>query len=363
MHLEVSRLFTGGAIVKLVIRQPVAYQVIQREVFDSAQAPVHDGHAVMGRGSFCITLESAVAAGAQLQYRVVQLQDAFGTAVDWSPLKLDLDPCKALADVPTGGWYRLDIRALVNGQVGALAAVEPVGVGEIFLIAGQSYADNCNDEQLRVGDPHGRVVAYDSAAGSWRIAHDPQPTPSPYRDGGIWPVVGDALLAAVRAPIGFVNVAVGGTASSAWLPGQKNYLNLVRAGKAVGSFRYVLWQQGESDVIENVPTETYIRNLIAIREASAKDWGFEPRWLLAKSTLHPTVYNNPSGEQSIREAIDRLWTMEGFAPGPDTDMLGGDNRGDAGSKRHFSPQGQRAAGRMWAACIWKACKQYDQTGP
>ncbi len=75
--------------------------------------------------------------------------------------------------------------------VSATAAVEPVGVGEVFLIAGQSYAAGCNDGLLRVNDPEGRVVCYDPAAKSWRVAHDPQPVVG---DGGtIWPPFGDAL--------------------------------------------------------------------------------------------------------------------------------------------------------------------------
>ena len=38
----------------------------------------------------------------------------------------------------------------------------------------------------------------------------------------------------------------------------------------------------------------------------AKAWGFEPPWLLAKSTHHPTVYHDPAGEGCIRNAIDEL---------------------------------------------------------
>jgi hypothetical protein len=35
-----------------------------------------------------------------------------------------------------------------------------------------------------------------------------------------------------------------------------------------------------------------------------KEWGFDPDWLLAKSTLHPTVYNDPEAEGRIRSAIE-----------------------------------------------------------
>ncbi len=156
----------------------------------------------------------------------------------------------------------------------------------------------------------------------------------------------------VRAPIGLVNVAVGATASRQWMPKEPLFENLVTAGSDLGRFRAVLWQQGESDVIEKIDTATYVKRLIAIRRAAAKRWGFEPPWLLAKSTLHPTVYRDPIHEGQIREAIERLWRLPGFRPGPDTDILGGENRGGTQSMRHFSPLGQRRAGLLWFAAVW-----------
>ena len=110
--------------------------------------------------------------------------------------------------------------------------------------------------------------------------------------------------------------------------------------------------QGESDVIEKVSTDTYVSNLKEIRSRLASEWGFEPPWLLAKSTMHPTVYNDPTHEGMIRTAIDRLWTVPGFRPGPDTDILGGENRGGPQSRRHFSAIGQQRAGVLWFATVW-----------
>ena len=75
------------------------------------------------------------------------------------------------------GWYRLEVRCRVGEVVTHAASVEPFGVGEVFIVAGQSYATNCNDERLKVSDPTTRVVAFDSAKGTWAVAHDPQPVP------------------------------------------------------------------------------------------------------------------------------------------------------------------------------------------
>ncbi|MFO0945765.1 MAG: sialate O-acetylesterase [Planctomycetota bacterium] len=239
-------------------------------------------------------------------YRVVPLENAFGVGTDWSPLegKFAGNEFQAEANVPAGGWYRLEVRQNAEGKEIANVSVAPFGVGEVFLIAGQSYAAGANDALTRVDDPQGRVVALDVQTNAWQRADDPMPHVG---DGGtIWPGLGNLLLPVLRVPIGFVNVAVGGTSSRQWLPGEKLYLNLQDAGKRVGDFRFVLWQQGESDVIENTSTEKYVANLSAIRGSLAKSWGFSPLWLLAKSTLHPTVYNNPVGEEKIRLGIERL---------------------------------------------------------
>lgn len=150
-----------------------------------------------------------------------------------------------------------------------------------------------------------------------------------------------------------MNVSVGATATRQWLPGEPLYQHFRDGVRTVGRFRFVLWQQGESDVIENIATSTYIERMEMIRRQLADDLGFAPRWLPAKSTLHPTVYNKPA-EGRIRDAIDQLWRRPGFGRGPDTDLLDGENRGGPQSRRHFSGIGQRRAGLMWFASVWTA---------
>ena len=156
--------------------------------------------------------------------------------------------------------------------------------------------------------------------------------------------------------------AVGATSTAQWHPDGPLHKRLVEVGKEIGTFRAVLWQQGESDVIENTPIATYVKNMQEIRDAASEGWGFEPPWLLAKSTLHPTVYNKPIEEDRIRKAIDQLWSQPGFRPGPDTDVLGGDSRGDAKSRRHFSPLGQRRAALLWFAVLWNELHRTGDDG-
>jgi hypothetical protein len=305
-------------LMALTIQAPVPNQVLQRGF------PV------------------AIRAAGATHWRVVALTNAFGKSTDWAPL-----PARG-ADIRAGGWYRLEVRAGT-----ATVSVEPVGVGEVFLIAGQSYAANCNEERLKVAEPQRRVACLDPKTGAWQVADDPQPGASDYKGGGtIWPAFGDELAKRLGMPVGFANVAWQGTATAQWMPGQKLHQNLLGAAKGAGRFRAVLWQQGESDVIGGTTADKYVANLKAIRAVLVKECGFDVPWLPAKSTLHPTVYNNPKQQAVIRSAVDTLWQTPGFLPGPDTDTLDGKHR-QMGGCSHFSAIGQRAAAALWVEAVSK----------
>ena len=239
--------------------------------------------------------------------------------------------------VSAGGWFRIEVRLLEFEQVVAQGESGLFGVGELFLVAGQSYATNCNDVKLAVADPQKRVVAYDMSRSVWQVADDPQPVFDGSDGGSIWPAVGDSLASVLQVPVGFANVAIGATSSTQWLPDGSLHPRLIQAGRELGTFRAVLWQQGESDVIEKATSDAYIERLLKIRESAQVGWGTKGKpWFLAKSTLHPTVYNDPLSEHRIRSAIDSLIERHEFQRGPDTDMLADENRGPVDSRRHFS---------------------------
>ncbi|AMV25065.1 GDSL-like Lipase/Acylhydrolase [Gemmata sp. SH-PL17] len=347
----------GAEPASLTVVTPKPNQVVQRTGFDPvAAAKEKPGHLAFGFADVALRLEPVSAPERTIwEYSVVQLTGATGRDVPWTKLDVRTESTGpvATARVPAGGWYRLEIRCRQAEVVTHRGAVEPLGVGEVFVVAGQSYATNCNDEKLTVTDPQKRVVAWNAAKSTWGVANDPQPVPDSSTDGSIWPPVGDALVKEFGVPVAFANVAVGATATSQWAPDGVLHRRLVETGKTLGTFRAVLWQQGESDVIAKTTTEKYVANVRAIRHAAATAWGIQPPWLLAKSTHHPTVYTDPEGESRVRKAIDELVARPGFQPGPDTDTLTGKYRGGAGSRRHFSALGQAKAAEMWADVLKK----------
>jgi acyl-CoA thioesterase-1 len=331
---------------------PTPWQVFQRVGFEPESAKTEPNARALGAAEVSVTGTFVnLPPTTELEYRLRQSDGRANSEGPWKRLTMRTihQSFVASVKVPAGGWYHFEIRirneADSEGQVFQTAEF---GVGEVFVVAGQSYATNTNDERLMVADVKHRVVCLDSSTGIWRVAHDPQPTPDGSDGGSIWPPTGDLLVEALQVPVGFVNVAWGGTSSSQWLPGEKLHNGLIQGGRQARRFRAVLWQQGESDVIEGTSARQYIANLRTIQRTAARAWGFEPVWLLAKSTHHPTVYHKPEEEQRIRGAIEQLSATQGFGAGPDTDTLQGENRGDATSRRHFSPIGQRRAAKLWA---------------
>jgi acyl-CoA thioesterase-1 len=336
-------------------RSPQPWQVFQRIGFDPDQAKSASNERARGAAEVAVVGTFLnLPPTTELEYRLKPFDGLGHAEAAWKPLTMRVvrQNFDASVVVPAGGWYHLEVRIRsADSSDDQVFQTAQFGVGEVFVVAGQSYATNTNDERLKVADAKHRVVSLDTTTGGWREAHDPQPTPDGSDGGSIWPATGDLLVEALQVPVGFVNVAWGGTSSAQWLPGEKLHTGLIQGGHRAGHFRAVLWQQGESDVIEGTSAEQYIANIKSTQRAALRAWGFEPVWLLAKSTHHPTVYHKPEEEQRIRGAIEQLSAMQGFGAGPDTDTLQGENRGDAKSRRHFSPIGQQRAAKLWADAL------------
>ena len=321
----------------MIVLEPAPFSVHQRRGFDPLHAhAANPGGPRLGSARVRLVIRGA---GGATSFRL-----SLGPG-QWLRIEAHASGSDAVGEVemPAGGWYRGALVALgANGSDAVSAGVGPFGVGEVFVVAGQSYAGNWNDERQRVADPEGRVAAL-NPRGGWAVAHDPQPmvAEDSGTQGSIWPGVMDLLVPLLGVPIGMVNVSVSATATRQWLPGTPLFRNLESAVRTLGDYRAVLWQHGESDVMESLSADEYVRRLESIRGELVARSGVDRPWLPAKSTLHPTVYSQPAREAEIRGAVDRLWRRPGFRPGPDTDILGGESRSDLQGSRHFSSLGDR----------------------
>jgi hypothetical protein len=266
---------------------------------------------------------------------------------EWHALTYDA-PAKRFqgkAKLPAGGWYKLEVRASKGGNAVATATREKVGVGEVFVIAGQS--NSTNSGQFPTQQTSGMVSSFSGMV--WKIADDPQiGTHDKSKNGSPWPAFGDAMYASYKVPIGIASTGFGGTSTAQWQPDAKEALfpwmmtRIQQLGP--GGFRAVLWHQGESDAIGGVSTDDYVTRLTNVIKASKEQAGWEFPWFVAQVS-----YINPEKMkiETIRTAQKKIWDSGVAFEGPDTDTLTGDNRDMDGKGIHFSPKGLKAHGEMW----------------
>lgn len=243
---------------------------------------------------------------------------------------------------PAGGWYKVEIKAEKSGKSVAEAAVEKVGIGEVFVGAGQS--NSTNSGQFKTQQQSGMVSSFSGS--DWRIADDPQPGTHDRSGGGsFWPAFGDALYAKYGVPIGVAVTGHGGTSVNQWQPdGELHQWMMVRIHQlGRDGFRAVLWHQGESDV--QMPVDEYVTKMTNIIESSKRLAGWEFPWCVAMVSYHNP--DHPSWPNT-RAAHKKLWDTAVAVEGPDTDTLTGDTRDFEGKGIHFSPKGLTALGKMFA---------------
>jgi len=263
---------------------------------------------------------------------------------EWQPVLLEKSARSFFAELPApaGGWYVLQVRAFKGNEVVAKGGVDKVGVGEVFVGAGQSNSTNSGEE--RTTQTSGMVSSFSGAY--WQLADDPQPGVYDKTKGGsCWPTFGDAMHTRFRVPIGVAVTGRGGTSVYAWKPGSDlfNWMILRVCQLGPNGFRAVLWHQGEADVGGKL--DDYAQNLTGVIRATTTTAGWQFPWFVAQVS-----YLNPerSSSETTRSAQKKLWDRGIALEGPDTDTLTGDCRDNEGKGIHLSRKGLIAHGKMWA---------------
>ena len=286
-----------GAEISLL--SPLDYQVIQRSSKDQGNIPI--------TGTFTEVDPKQVVMEARM---VVEAKGG-----EWRRLSASFTGAefKAVMEAPAGGWYRLEVRALEKDQVLADATVDHVGVGEVFVVAGQSNSANHGAEKQ--SPKTGLVTAFDGK--HWRLAVDPQAGASG-GSGSFLPPFGDAIVERFKVPVGLVACGIGATSVREWLPEGATFPNpptimdrvrqlpngeweskgqafamFTARMKQLGprGFRAVLWHQGESDANQKDPSRTLpgrlCRQCLAqLILESRRVGGWVAPWFVARASYH-----------------------------------------------------------------------------
>jgi hypothetical protein len=342
----------------LVVESPRDYQVFQRRTRAAGEIKIHGTVAVP-----CDAIEARMTGASEFSKVPTRWQ-----RLTYTQFSRTFDG-KLLA--PAGGFYRVQVRLRAHRKTVGELDIAHVGVGEVFVVAGQSNSTNYGEEKQR--PQSGMVVAFSGS--NWGPADDPQPGVQDHSTKGSFiPSFGDALFAKYRVPIAVVSVGHGSTSVRQWLPKGERFdvpptnmkfvkqisPNLWESDGALfagmmhqigqlgpGGFRSLLWHQGESDAHQqpghDISADEYGRRMEFLLQAARKQAGWDFPWFMAQVSYHTPA--DPSCPP-IREAQRRLWQSGLAMEGPDTDQLTGEYRQNGGT--HLSAKGLKAHGEMWA---------------
>jgi hypothetical protein len=268
-----------------------------------------------------------------------------------------------IKDMPAGQ-RSLEVRAQ---SVPAVSRTVPwVGVGDIFIIAGQSNASGRGviDSTSQNSVLHAGLFGNDDR---WKDLRDPVDSPVRQVDkvsrdslahGSVWPLLATGLMDAEPVPVAFVPCAKSTTSISRWLrrpdrPYSRDtlYGSMVRRARAVGGVRAVLFWQGEADARAGVPETDYEAALSTLAADVRRDLRVP---LVAAQIGDYDVRYTATGVNGIRLAQEGAWGQGTAVAGPvlyDIDLHG---------RVHFTqPSELQLAARRWTAAILAGVEHHD----
>ena len=282
----------------------------------------------------------------------LQAREGQGTSTEWGTIQNTPSGGVYAGDLTgSGGWYNLEVRGM-NGdqQVGNVTTVERVGIGEVFVIAGQSNAQGVHQNAPNPGNDRVNCVNYTYPD----IYPEQPPTPvfskldnsegfaiAPIGVGSwCWGQLGDVLVNRLNVPIMFFNAAFSGTAVQNWRQsapegstaygiynGQpyvnnQPYSNLRVALQFYTNMlgvRAVLWHQGEADNLINTPFNAYLFDLQTVIAQSRKEYSNNLSWVVARASYGDFI--GLRDEAVIMGQNQVIANTPNVFPGPDTDVI------------------------------------------
>lgn len=245
------------------------------------------------------------------------------------------------------------------GNAGSVVSVNLIGIGDIFVIAGQSNACGMAESNQSYSNATLKACLFGNDY-AWKELVDPVDSNSGQVDavsadagtgGSCWPRLATRYLASQGVPCAFIPCAkVGTQITTDWaIPTNHQdrttlYGSMVYRALQVGSVKCVLWWQGESDAVNGTAEATYNAALDTLANAVASDLGV--KLLPCKlEMMNDAPWNFPANRDIINAAINTAWgDNANIAPGPD---LSGYDFGGI----HFSAAQASTIGDEWWTAV------------
>jgi hypothetical protein len=241
----------GGPPAAIEIRVPAPYQVFQRDAQDLGSIPIE------GRCSGSAT--------------VIEARFASGpwTVIDRAPDCSGAGAFQGWLSNQRAGQGVLRVRFAQRDAISDM--VTPVGIGDVFVIAGQSNAVMIGKNTQRFEHPELLAGAY-TLDDVWKIGHDPIHK-STASNGSSWPLLATLLMGTADLPVAFIATAKKSTGlvrPPDWEPGNpmgrglyERMLEQVREATLGARMpRAILWFQGEADLVKGVGEDAYLAALL-----------------------------------------------------------------------------------------------------
>jgi hypothetical protein len=325
-------LLTSSAFAQVQITFPLSRMVFQRNNSNTGTIPI--------TGTYQQSVD-------RIEARVVPMQG--GRQTDWQTIQNNPQGGWYSGSLTVqGGWYQLEVRGILNGNPVANNDIQRVGVGEVFLVAGQSNGRGwLNYGAAAAGDDRVNCVNYFNGSGS--NSGLPQPsfqkldanvTVSPYGlSAWCWGKLGDLITSRYNVPVMFYNAAWDGTIIRSWqesrnggtavipwtggnYPTGQPYGNMRMALNYYASMsgvRAVLWDQGEGDSQLGTFGSSYISDLQAVIAQSRLDYGKNVGWVVARASYAGPNFGTSATIINAQNTV--IGSTGNVFGGPNTDVI------------------------------------------
>lgn len=310
----------------------------------------------------------------RVEAQLVPVTSGQGTATGWQVVQTNPTNNIFLGYVTgSGGWYVLTVRTIVGGAVSGQASVQPVGIGEVFVTAGQSNSRGLGSGDNDLGTFTDRVNAIDSINHYYppnfpALVSSGLPMPVPVfkpltagrrifpmaESSWGWGELGDYIVNRYNVPVAFYVAGWDGSTAENWyktangmptcnryycvtdwpnLQPYTNLKNVLQYYNSVAGIRAVLWHQGEAEYNSNGNTSIpeYYNRLVNVIQKSRQDFGNRNMpWVVARASFDGSV-SRPEVVTEQQRVIDTPGLNVYQGPYNDTII----NRNAGGIDVHF----------------------------